>query len=207
MKDKKSWWLDDAAKIAREFPYTFHKPSSRAVGMLKPKDEVKLIFRFDSDDPGVPNAERMWVEITGTSGRGFEGVLGNDPVYIEDLECGDAVTFQEKHIIQVSIDDPVPSRTDRYLPRCFATRRIIYDGRKIGYLYREEPDVDEDSGWRFTCGDESQEYMDNSDNICFVSLGAVLSKDERILDLLDAPSGAAFEFDEASGRFVPIPGA
>lgn len=69
IEGKKSWWLDDAAKLAREFPYTCHKPSSVAVRMLKPKDEAKLIFRFDGDDPGVPNAERMWVGITGISGR------------------------------------------------------------------------------------------------------------------------------------------
>jgi len=37
-----------------------------------------------------------------------------------------------------------------------------------------------------------------------VSLGAVLSEDDRILDLLDAPIGAAFELDDSKGEFVPI---
>lgn len=204
MKGKRSWWLADAQKLADEFPYTFHKPSSEAVQALKSSDEVKLIFRFDSDDPEAPNAERMWVEILKISDRKFEGVLDNDPVYIKDLKCGDPVTFKAKHIIQVSIDDPVPSKTDKYLPRCFVTQRIMRNEQKIGYLYREEPDTEEDSGWRFLCGDESDEYMDDSDNICFVSLGAVLSEDDRILDLLDAPIGAAFEFDESKARFVAV---
>ena len=204
LKGKKSWWLADAQKLADDYPYTFHKPSSEAVQLLKPEDGVKLIFRFDSDDPEAPNAERMWVEITKVSDRKFEGVLDNDPAYIKDIKCGDPLTFKRKHIIQVSIDDPVPSKTDKYLPRCFVTQRIMKDGQKIGYLYREEPDREEDSGWRFLCGDESDEYMEDSENICLVSLGAVLREDDRVLGLLDAPVGAAFAFDVSRGDFVPV---
>lgn len=43
---------------------------------------------------------------------------------------------------------------------CFATDRILVDGCKVGYMYREEPDSDSsmpDSGWRFNAGDESKE--------------------------------------------------
>ena len=146
----------------------------------------------------------MWVEIKEASGKTFKGVLDNDPAYITDLKCGDPVAFSEKHIIQVSIDDPVPSKTDKYLPRCFVTHRVLYDGAPVGYLYREEPDVDEDSGWRFMSGDESDEYMDSSNNISFVSLGAVLREDDRIVDLLEEPIGSAFEFNYATNSFVPV---
>lgn len=38
---------------------------------------------------------------------------------------------------------------------CLATDRIMVDGSRIGYMYREEPDPDmPDSGWRFTAGDD-----------------------------------------------------
>ena len=37
---------------------------------------------------------------------------------------------------------------------CFATDRITVDGKKVGYMYREDPDEDVDSGWRFMAGDE-----------------------------------------------------
>jgi hypothetical protein len=199
---KKSWWLSDAQKLADEYPYTFHKPSLQAVALLKPSDEVKLIFQFDNDDPEAPSAERMWVEIREISGRRFKGVLDNVPIYIDNLQCGDPIEFEEKHIIQVSIDDPVPSKTDRYLPRCLVTHRILYEGAPVGYLYREEPHADNDSGWRIMCGDESQEYMDTSDNISCVSLGAVLREDDRIVDLLDEPIGSSFEFDPTSNSFI-----
>ena len=201
---KKSWRLSDAQKLADEYPYTFHKPSSQAVALLKPGDEVKLIFDFESNDPDAPNAERMWVEIKGIRRKKFDGILDNDPAYIADLKCGDPVTFAEKHIIQLSIDDPVPSKTDKYLPRCFVTHRVLYDGEPVGYLYREEPDNDEDSGWRIMCGDESEKYMDSPDNISFVSLGAVLREDDRIVDLLEEPIGSAFEFDSETESFVRV---
>jgi len=204
VRSKQSWWLTDAARLADKHPYTFHKPSSEAVALLQASDEAKLIFRFDSDDPESPNAERMWVEIKQVSGNGFKGVLDNDPVYIKDLSCGDPIEFEERHIIQISIDDPVPSKTDKFLPRCFVTRRILHDGCKIGYLYREEPDCEEDSGWRFMAGDESEEYMDDTDNIFFVSLGAVLREDDSVLDLLGSAAGSSFERDGSAGRFVAI---
>ena len=44
---------------------------------------------------------------------------------------------------------------------CLATNRIMVEGCKVGYCYREKPDDDWDSGWHFTAGDESQPYMDD----------------------------------------------
>jgi len=200
----KSWWLSDAQELADEFPYTFHKPSPEAIALLQVGDGVKLIFRFESNDPEAPNAERMWVEITGTSESEFEGTLDNDPLHITDISSGDPIHFDARHIIQVSIVDPVAAKTDQFLPRCFVTSKVLYDGVKIGYLYRETPDNEEDSGWRILAGDETDDYMNDADNLHFVSLGAVLREDDRILALLKAPAGSSFEWHEAQQAFVAI---
>ena len=48
--------------------------------------------------------------------------------------------------------------------------------------------------------------MDDSANVALVSLGAVLSVDDRFVDLLDAPVGSAFGIDRATGRFVAVEG-
>jgi hypothetical protein len=61
------------------------------------------------------------------------------------------------------------------------------DGAPVGYLYREEPDNADDSGWRFTANDESDDYINDSANVALVSLGAVLSVDDRFIALLDEP--------------------
>jgi hypothetical protein len=166
-------------------------------------NQVKLIFQFESDDPDAPKAERMWVEITEVTGSGFCGTLGNDPAYIQDIKYQDPVEFQECHIIDTDLNDSVPSITDKYIKRCFVTNNILYEGNSVGYLYREEPDHEEDSGWRFTTGKETDEYMDDSNNTSYVSLGAVLREDDSFLALLERESGVAFTKDE-NGQFIEL---
>lgn len=82
---------------------------------------------------------------------------------------------------------------------CIATDRILVDGCKVGYMYREEPDTDSDmpdSGWRFTAGDESEEYMDNPENSGIYALNTVANNDPDIIPFLHAPYGSAFIRDE-----------
>uniref|UniRef100_A6VVG1 DUF2314 domain-containing protein n=1 Tax=Marinomonas sp. (strain MWYL1) TaxID=400668 RepID=A6VVG1_MARMS len=90
---KRSWKLEDAQKIADEFPYTFHKPSKEVVSQLKEGNQAKLIFEFESDYPDAPRAERMWVEITNVNDGVFSGYLDNDPAYIKDLKYKDPIEF------------------------------------------------------------------------------------------------------------------
>ena len=42
---------------------------------------------------------------------------------------------------------------------CLATDRILVDGCPAGYMYRERPHDEQDSGWRFFAGDEDETYM------------------------------------------------
>jgi hypothetical protein len=74
----------------------------------------------------------------------------------------------------------------------FASDRITVDGKKVGYLYREEPDHKHDSGWRFFAGDESQKYTDNPDNFAIYDVNTICNYDESIIPLLSAPYGSAF---------------
>jgi hypothetical protein len=198
---KQSWQLEDAAVIAAANPYTFYKPSSEAISLLRPGNLVKLIFAFQSDDPKVPRAERMWVQIERVERGLFAGKLDNDPRYIQDLKCGDDVEFEARHVIQTDIDDPVPDPTKPYWPRCFVSHRVINDGVRVGYLYREVTDAENDSGWRVMAGDESDEYIDNSDNLSFVSLGAVLRVDASIVGMLETPAPCAFVRSGEDDRF------
>ena len=43
-----------------------------------------------------------------------------------------------------------------------------------------------------TAGDESDEYIDDADNLSFVSLGAVLREDVSIIGLLETRAPCAF---------------
>lgn len=86
---------------------------------------------------------------------------------------------------------------------CFATDRIMVDGCKVGYMYREAPDEGRpDSGWRFTAGDESEAYMNDPNNASIYTLGIVANNDPEIIPLLDSPIGSAF-YRDADGVVQP----
>ncbi|MBM6911590.1 immunity protein Imm33 domain-containing protein [Oscillibacter valericigenes] len=86
---------------------------------------------------------------------------------------------------------------------CIATNRITVEGCKVGYCYREKPDSDWDSGWRFTAGDESEEYMDDPNNAGIYKLNTICNDDPDIIALLHMPAPCAFERDE-NGVFQQI---
>ena len=86
---------------------------------------------------------------------------------------------------------------------CIATNRITVEGYKVGYCYRENPDGDWDSGWRFTAGDESEEYMDDPNNAGIYKLNTICNDDPDIIPLLNTPTPCAFERDE-NGVFQQI---
>jgi len=204
-----SWHLENADPIAAEAKYTFYKPSRKVISRLQAGDSAKLIFRFTSSDPSHPAAERMWVAIEEVKKGGFTGRLDNDPYYIADLQADDVIHFGSEHIIDVSIDDDEPNLPSAFIERCLATRRIIYEGRPIGYLYREVPmegDIKgaKDSGWRILEGDESQAYIDEPDNCQFVSLGSLLNADDSFIDILSAPTGSAFLRDKETDKFFQL---
>ena len=85
---------------------------------------------------------------------------------------------------------------------CIATNRITVEGYKVGYCYREKPDGDWDSGWRFTAGDESEEYMDDPNNAGIYKLNTICNDDPDIIPLLHTPAPCAFARDE-NGVFQP----
>ena len=86
---------------------------------------------------------------------------------------------------------------------CIATNRITVEGCKVGYCYREKPDGGWDSGWRFTAGDESEEYMDDPNNAGIYKLNTICNDDPDIIPLLHTPAPCAFERDE-NGVFQQI---
>jgi hypothetical protein len=197
-----TWQLENAEEIAAQHKYTFYKPSSDVIRKVAVGENVKLIFQFESADPEAPRAERMWVIVDEIQPCGlFKGRLDNEPRYITDLQAGDLVEFRSCHVINTEHDDS-ENLVEKYIKRCYVTNRVLCDGAKAGYLYREAPDREDDSGWRITANDESDEYMDDSNNSAYVSLGAVLSKDDSFIDLLDSPEGSAFARDVANGQFV-----
>ena len=87
------------------------------------------------------------------------------------------------------------------LGACYASDHITVEGQKVGFMYREEPDNEVDSGWRFLSGNESQDYLDDSENLQMYDVNTIANYDQSIVAFLSAPFGSAFA-RTAAGEFV-----
>jgi hypothetical protein len=89
------------------------------------------------------------------------------------------------------------------LGACLATDRIVVDGAAVGYMYREKPKNESDSGWRFFAGDEDEQYMSNPALHGVYAVNTIANYDPDIIPFLRAPAGSQFERD-AAGKLAPI---
>jgi hypothetical protein len=88
---------------------------------------------------------------------------------------------------------------------CIASNRITVDGAPVGMMLREAPDRDEDSGWQFLAGDESQEYLDDPGNSAIYEVNTIANHDPAIIPYLYAVPGQRFDRDPRTGGFVEAP--
>ena len=87
---------------------------------------------------------------------------------------------------------------------CYATKRIVENKEKVGYMYREIPEDFNDSGWRFFTGTESQEYVNNPDNIGIYDVNTIANYDCSIIPYLNSSFGVEFERVLESNTFKRI---
>lgn len=87
---------------------------------------------------------------------------------------------------------------------CLASDKITVEGNPVRFMYRENPDNDVDSGWRFLSGLESDEYMENADNHGVYDVNTVANFDPTIVPHLDAEVGSTFEKLPESSEFALI---
>lgn len=87
-------------------------------------------------------------------------------------------------------------KIERLIPRiggCLATDKITVEGMQVGYMYREKPDREIDSGWRFFSGTETQSYIDDAKNVMVFDVNTIANFDNSIIPYLDLPYGTYLE--------------
>jgi len=89
----------------------------------------------------------------------------------------------------------------------YATDLITVHGHRVGYMYRDEPDNLTDSGWRFLAGIESEEYMDDPQNMAVFDVNIIANYDSDIVPYLDSPVGSAYIRHPDTGEFSAIESA
>lgn len=86
---------------------------------------------------------------------------------------------------------------------CIATDKITRDAEPVGWMYRDQPDGDHDSGWRFFSGTESEGYANNPDNLSMYDVNTIANYDADIIPHLNAPVGSAFARDTPTTPLRP----
>ena len=87
---------------------------------------------------------------------------------------------------------------------CIATDKITVDGLRVGFMYRETPDFETDSGWRFFSGTETQDYADDSNNLQVYEVNTIANYDKAIIPYLNLPIGSELEREENSEKFIIV---
>ncbi|PHV09870.1 hypothetical protein CSQ89_19315 [Chitinimonas sp. BJB300] len=81
---------------------------------------------------------------------------------------------------------------------------VTVEGYTVAYMYRDEPEDADDSGWRFFAGNESDAYIDNAKNFSLLDVNVIANYDETIIPLLDSPVGSAFDKGEEGETFYDV---
>jgi hypothetical protein len=85
----------------------------------------------------------------------------------------------------------------------FVSKRAL-EADHIGYCYRDYPETNIDSGWRFLYGDENEEYLDHPIHTETVYPEEMLSINPALDIILSAPVGAEFEWDDETQSYMEI---
>jgi hypothetical protein len=204
----------DPRPVAAEAPYTFFLPDPEVIKAVCTGDHVKAIVRAVPPSERY-DAERVWLRVTSARPDWLEGALDSQPLDMPLLLQGAILRLPRSHVVDVILADPErmprtvkPKR--QYWARCKVDQCVLDGELKVGYLYREAPDMTKDgdkfpdSGWRIR-GDTRGPLIEQLGfrKIAYVALGAVLNRDDTWLHLIDEPVGVRFEKDFEIGIFVP----
>jgi len=201
-----SYAVTDPRPIAADAPYTFFLPTANELAAIGPSDLVKLMFDYPHQTAKWA-AERMWVTVTEADGDLLRGTLANQPDEpTSPLVLGNEVVFQRHNVLAIEWEHPEtapasPSQKE-YWDRCLVDDCILDGLEPVEYIYREEPDMQQDgdtypdSGWRIRGrqGPASDADME-ARKFSYVALGAVLNRDDSWLRWIDAPIGTALMRD------------
>jgi hypothetical protein len=84
------------------------------------------------------------------------------------------------------------------------SNRVMRDGCRVGYLYREQPGSEGDSGWRVFAGDETQQYADDPNNFALYHATTLIALEPDLSSILTRGYPVAFERSGESRDFVEV---
>ncbi|MDE5831349.1 MAG: DUF2185 domain-containing protein [Clostridia bacterium] len=124
-------------------------------------------------------------------------------VSIEDIDSDIQITKNEiNEFISQEEDFKILSEL---LKTCIVTKKLLNESWKVGFMQKMESSSEMDSGWFLSVGNETQDYVDNPENLCMITLNELCEKDSVLIsylmnkqvgDVLIRVSNDKFEFDD-----------
>ena len=87
---------------------------------------------------------------------------------------------------------------------CLASRKVAEEGQPVRFMYRTEPDLEADTGWRLLHGDEAPEYLATAGNVVIHALELAAQADPEIIPFLRLLPPAAFARPDEETPFAPV---
>lgn len=75
---------------------------------------------------------------------------------------------------------------------CYVSKKILKEGWKVGYMYREEANREQDSGWVFMAGNEEDKYLNDANNIQLMEVGQMTQIDPDVFPFVVSTPGSSF---------------
>lgn len=85
--------------------------------------------------------------------------------------------------------EPTVRRKNLLDKMAFLSKKVLDDGFRVGYMYRDDAMNENDSGWTFMAGNEADDYVNDHNNIALVSVHDVYLLDSDIWKYIDNPIG------------------
>jgi hypothetical protein len=101
------------------------------------------------------------------------------------------------------VPDSRPREESQVRKYAYVSRRAL-EADHIGYCYRDDPETNIDSGWRFLYGDEDEEYLDHPTHVEAVYPEEMLSINPALDLILAASTGMEFEWDDETQTYIEI---
>lgn len=156
------------------------------------KDKGAALLKTVTADLGVSEDDvfklavimKKTADDTGTWDRAIDEINTDLTIEQEDI---DRFNFEKDNLIQLKED--FQQKYQDYYKGCFVSKKIIDEGWKIGYFFKDEPVEEHDSGWCFMAGNEDDEYNNDINNIAILQLSEICEMDPLIDQYIGMPVG------------------
>lgn len=166
-------------------------------------DHYRILNQARSSSTGSGTAIVDGLDVTGFFTSWGDGAF---PVFCDRLAdgslCRVRVEFATPDKVEQEENPEVTwmADTDKL---AVVSARVAREGADVGWLYREDPDRDQDSGWHVFAGNESQQYVDDPANALLLTVRDLAEADPALAAILATPAPATFE-RSTDGTFVPV---